>query len=633
MDHRSLVAAASRIASIGCGAAALLVVANWAWVQPALADAMALRDPIFVALVFGVVGREPVALPAYQHLNLALIAICIAGASALALLVATKAQQGAATRRLAAGLALGAISAAYFFIVRTHPGYGIASFPIALRAGVHLGAYAAGFIAAIELTRFFQAYPRLPSVEERLAFHRELQEDRLARARKRWGARVKASRDYPEGSFARKWRAWLEREQSKAAVRMPFQHPSIYVAALAIAATSTWSDFRGGSGSGFDRLLASVTWGVDFMFLFMAAAQSFVALQFHYRKALPDERARIDWLYGTMLVAGLLVCLVTPAWWAALILVLPHVESAVPALSGVAVLFGPMVVDVELLVLACLVALALSIFYRGAVDPRLALRRVTLFTLVGIAVALAFLVLERAVAVRLVAWMRLPAESGAFIAGVMVAITLAPLRNTAERGASRLVSRVLPLGHLVEGPRHSRAVVLCDLSGYTRLSATDERQAMLLAALLQRLAETAVRENGGRVVKSMGDAVMLAFPQAAPAAEAILALHERFPPAAAALGLEGLPLHTGAHFGEVVETHDGDVYGQTVNIAARVQGGAETGQAVVSEAFATATGWPSQRFLSLGPRQFKNVPEPIACFSIVAALPNLAARSKATATA
>ena len=616
MAGGSVASLASRAAAGAAAVLSLLILAHWALVHPPLADPRALEAPVFIALLL---GQKASSLPppeAYRQLNLALVALTIACAATLVLIVQARAEATAATRRLSAGLGWGGLSATYFFFLWTHPAYGLDRLPGVVQHGLRFAGYALAFVSAIEMARFFQAYPRLPSKEERVQFHRELQEERLARARRRWGRAITDSRDYPEGSFARRWRAWLEGQQVKGNSDVPFQHPAVFAVAIALAAFSAFADGAARNSIDHGILYASIAWGVDFMFLIVAGGQAFGGLQFHHRRALASERTRMDWLYGTMLVAGLIAAVVAPTWWAILILALPSLEPGGWAGSGLVALFGPIAVDVELLVLACIVALALSIFYRGAIDPRLALRRVTLFTVVGIGVALAFLVAERAVAMRLVAWLQLPPESGAFIAGVVVAVTLAPLRSTAERGANGFISRILPLATMMDGPRQQRAVVLCDLSGYTRLSARDERQAMLLAALLQRLADTVVRENGGRVVKSMGDAVMMAFPEAAGATRAILALHERFPPAAAALGLEPLPLHTGAHFGEVVETHDGDLYGQTVNIAARVQGGAEAGEAMVSEAFAVASGCDAGALRPIGERTFKNVPEPVTCFAL-----------------
>jgi len=620
MENRSVASLALRACAAACAATALAVLAHWAIVHPALAPAQTLSAPVFIALLFGTSASGTPPAEAYRQLNLVLIALSTGGAALLALVVLARAQETAATRRLVFALASGALAATYFFFLAIHPAYGVLGAAAAIRHGARFAGYALAFVAAVQLARFFLAYPRLPSAEERAEFHRTLQAGRLARARKRWGSRATSSEDLPPGSRSRRWRAWLEAQQLKAAMRMPFERRGTLAVALLLAAASVLADARPLATDDANRLLLSIAWGFDFMFLYLAGAQAFVGLQFHHRRALEDERSRMDWLYGTLLVAGIFAVAMVPLWWAALILVLPHIESTAPA-SGLMVLFGPIAVNVELLVLAAVLALALSIFYRGAVDPRLALRRVTVFTLVGVAVAIGFLVAERAVAVRLVAWLQLPTESGAFIAGVLVAVTLAPLRSTAEHGASRLVARVLPLASLMEGPRSVQAVVLCDLSGYTKLSATDERQAMLLAALLQRLSDTVAGENGGRVVKTMGDAAMLAFADAASAARAMAALHERFPPAAAALGLVPLPLHTGAHIGEVVQTHDGDLYGQTVNLAARLQGSAAEGQAVVSQAFAAAAGNATGRFAALGPRRFKNVPEPIECLALAAQAP------------
>jgi class 3 adenylate cyclase len=234
-------------------------------------------------------------------------------------------------------------------------------------------------------------------------------------------------------------------------------------------------------------------------------------------------------------------------------------------------------------------------------------------------VAVLFVLLERAVAMKIVAWFQLPQETGSLIAAAAVAGTLAPVRTTAERSITAFVSRYLPLDSLMEGERRKLAVVISDISGYTALSARDEKQAMLLAALLQRHANHAAATFNGRVVKSMGDAVILAFDSAASAARAIEALHRGFAVAAPALGLEPLPMHSGAHFGEVTQTHDGDLYGQTINIAARLLSVAAPGQQVVSSEFAAASQIEPPRLRSLGAKRLKNVPQPVECHELVGA--------------
>jgi adenylate cyclase len=158
---------------------------------------------------------------------------------------------------------------------------------------------------------------------------------------------------------------------------------------------------------------------------------------------------------------------------------------------------------------------------------------------------------------------------------------------------------------------------MSDLTGYTALSARDEKQALLLAALLHRNAERVASAHHGRLVKSIGDAVMLEFPDARNAARALMALHGDFPAACHALGVEALPVHSGAHIGEVVVARDGDLFGQTVNLAARIQGEAKAGQIVVSDAFISSLDSDTRSHRALGARRLRNVPEPMECHELL----------------
>jgi class 3 adenylate cyclase len=277
-------------------------------------------------------------------------------------------------------------------------------------------------------------------------------------------------------------------------------------------------------------------------------------------------------------------------------------------------ILAPITIPLQLATLAFVIALALSIFYRGAVDPRLMARRVSMYGVFGTLLAVLFVVLERTLALKVVDFFHLAPDTGSAFAFVGVAVTAVPLKKQADKAVNAVLGRWLPLDSMIAGERRTLVVALCDLSGYTRLSSEDEKQAMLLAALLQRQAATLTKAHGGRVVKSMGDAVMFAFEDARSALQVIEGLHREFPTAAVQLGLEPLPVHSGAHIGEVTVAHDGDIYGQTVNIAARIQGSATPGQIVVSAAVAEDT--DVSRFKELGARRFKNVPEPISCLEL-----------------
>src|SRR5262249_40894481 len=143
---------------------------------------------------------------------------------------------------------------------------------------------------------------------------------------------------------------------------------------------------------------------------------------------------------------------------------------------------------------------------------------------------------ERAVAVKMTQWLAMPPEWGPVVAGALVAATVAPLRGWVEKATNNLVARFLPVDMIAGGARRETTIALCDLSGYTALSGRDEKQALLVAALLAQRALRAASSQGGRVVKGMGDAVLLEFEDARRACLALRELHASFPGAAEAVG-------------------------------------------------------------------------------------------------
>lgn len=122
--------------------------------------------------------------------------------------------------------------------------------------------------------------------------------------------------------------------------------------------------------------------------------------------------------------------------------------------------------------------------------------------------------------------------------------------------------------------RRLSAVWFADIVGYTALAARDESAAIQVAQALHAVALQHVGQHGGRVVKVMGDAVLAEFATTEAAVLAALSLMEGFVDA---------PLRIGVHTGEIVSTPDGDVFGDGVNTAARLQREAEPGQVIVSE--------------------------------------------------
>ena len=152
--------------------------------------------------------------------------------------------------------------------------------------------------------------------------------------------------------------------------------------------------------------------------------------------------------------------------------------------------------------------------------------------------------------------------------------------------------------------RMDRPPAMCflDITGYTRL--TEERgdeAAAELAARLARLVRRSTQEHEGTPVKWLGDGVMFYFREPAAAVLAAVELVE-------VVGSHGLPpAHVGIHAGPVV-FQDGDYFGRTVNLAARIAEYARPGEVLVSQEVVDAADRGLVRFTEIGPVELKGVP-------------------------
>jgi len=159
--------------------------------------------------------------------------------------------------------------------------------------------------------------------------------------------------------------------------------------------------------------------------------------------------------------------------------------------------------------------------------------------------------------------------------------------------------------------RRLAAVWFADLVDYTALSSRDEDAALRLAQALHAAAADAVGPRAGRIVKLLGDGVLAEFPGPSDAALASFALLEAFGDESEA------GVRIGIHVGEVTATSDGDLYGEGVNLASRLQTIAQPGQVVVSEDVARQLGRRTEFELAgLGPREIRGLPEPLAVFAV-----------------
>jgi adenylate cyclase len=154
-------------------------------------------------------------------------------------------------------------------------------------------------------------------------------------------------------------------------------------------------------------------------------------------------------------------------------------------------------------------------------------------------------------------------------------------------------------------PQRPPAMCFLDLAGYTRLTEEQgDRAAAALASSLASLVEQVSLPHDGQPVKWLGDGVMFHFKRPGQAVVAALEMVERTPQA-------GLPeAHVGLHAGPVV-FQDGDYFGRTVNLAARIAAHAGPDQVLVSdEVVAECAGGPVA-FEPIGPVPLKGVAAPV----------------------
>jgi adenylate cyclase len=158
---------------------------------------------------------------------------------------------------------------------------------------------------------------------------------------------------------------------------------------------------------------------------------------------------------------------------------------------------------------------------------------------------------------------------------------------------------------------HPPAMCFLDISGYTRL--TQERGDAAAAELAEQLGRIVQRTSvqwGGRAVKWLGDGVMLHFPRPGQGVMAALEM-------VAGVAEAGLPpAHVGLHAGPVI-FQEGDYYGQTVNLAARIADYAQAGEVIVSQEVVDASGDAAVTFREIGPVELKGVSGAMPLFATV----------------
>lgn len=346
--------------------------------------------------------------------------------------------------------------------------------------------------------------------------------------------------------------------------------------------------------------------------LFLISGHAFSLLYLNWRHGPAEHRRAIAWIFlGTAGAATLWIASVCIA----LLLMFTSAHDDIFT-SRLRWMSACMAIGPPVIALAFVLSLWASILNRGSFDPALALRRGAGYAVLGVVLTAVFVALEGAASSLVVVHLGMPSQSGPVLAGTAVALGFGPLRERVDRGVQRVMQRLLPPEAVAGGERREYAIVFSDLSGYTRLAEIDEEEAVTLAAILHRHARIVADQHHGRVVKTIGDAVLCVFPDASAGLAAVTALHGSYRTECAQRDSEALPVHSGLHVGEVVIAPDGDVFGASVNLAARLQTLAGPDELVASNSAATAVRDAAMTSEALPARRFKNISEPVDCLRL-----------------
>jgi len=166
--------------------------------------------------------------------------------------------------------------------------------------------------------------------------------------------------------------------------------------------------------------------------------------------------------------------------------------------------------------------------------------------------------------------------------------------------------------------RRLAAILAADVVGYSRLMGADEAGTLTrLKALCKETVQPEIAARKGRIVKLMGDGLLAEFPSVVDAVECAVAIQGGMAERNAE-ATEGrrMDLRIGVHLGDVIVEGD-DIYGDGVNVAARLEGLSEPGGICISQqAFDQIETKLDLTYEDLGPQRVKNITRPVHAFSI-----------------
>ena len=173
---------------------------------------------------------------------------------------------------------------------------------------------------------------------------------------------------------------------------------------------------------------------------------------------------------------------------------------------------------------------------------------------------------------------------------------------------------------MAEAKRRLAAILSADVAGYSRLMGDDERATLDTLNAYRDVFRQHIAQHEGRVVDTAGDSVLAVFDsvveaiQCAVAVQGILAESNAEMPES-----RRMLFRIGVNSGDVIEQNDGTIYGDGVNVAARLQALAEPGGIIISEIARLQVGEKiDSTFDDLGEHNVKNIKGPVRAYRVAA---------------
>src|SRR6478736_6461762 len=167
--------------------------------------------------------------------------------------------------------------------------------------------------------------------------------------------------------------------------------------------------------------------------------------------------------------------------------------------------------------------------------------------------------------------------------------------------------------------RKIAAILVADVVGYSRLTGADEDRTLArLRTLRSDLIDPVIAVHHGRVVKRTGDGALVEFRSVVDAVRCAVEVQSGMIERNVGVPQDRrIEFRVGIHLGDVVEESDGDLIGDGVNIAARLEGIADPGGICLSEdAYRQVKSRLDLAVSDLGPTKLKNIAEPVRVYSL-----------------